>query len=87
VYNVLFSKDFSFVNQVVADNDIHSIVMSYLLHNCFNETADSLASSTGVKQPAIDRDNMERRKRELYKSSFVLLLNECLCNYVIICFD
>ena len=87
MYNVLFSKDFSFVNQVVADNDIHSIVMSYLLHNCFNETADSLASSTGVKQPAIDRDNMERRKRELYKSSFVLLLNECLCNYVIICFD
>jgi hypothetical protein len=63
---VLFSKDFSFVNQVVADNDIHSIVMSYLLHNCFNETADSLASSTGVKQPAIDRDNMERRKQIIH---------------------
>ncbi|CAD5311877.1 unnamed protein product [Arabidopsis thaliana] len=55
-----------FEHTVVADNDIHCIVMSYLLHNCFNETADSLASSTGVKQPAIDRDNMERRKQIIH---------------------
>uniref|UniRef100_A0A1J3EDA4 Glucose-induced degradation protein 8-like protein n=1 Tax=Noccaea caerulescens TaxID=107243 RepID=A0A1J3EDA4_NOCCA len=48
---------------VVNDADIQSIVMSYLLHNCFNETADSLASTTGIKQPAIDRENMERRKQ------------------------
>lgn len=54
------------------DNDIHSIVMSYLLHNCFNETADSLASSTGIKQPAIDRDSLESRKRE-YNFFFRLL--------------
>ncbi|CAA7026463.1 unnamed protein product [Microthlaspi erraticum] len=51
---------------VVNDNDIQSIVMSYLLHNCFNETADSLASSTGIKQPAIDRENMERRKQIIH---------------------
>lgn len=45
------------------DDEIQSIVMSYLLHNCFDETADSLASTTGIHQPAIDRDNMERRKQ------------------------
>uniref|UniRef100_A0A1J3GPB2 Glucose-induced degradation protein 8-like protein n=1 Tax=Noccaea caerulescens TaxID=107243 RepID=A0A1J3GPB2_NOCCA len=51
---------------VVNDADIQSIVMSYLLHNCFNETADSLASTTGIKQPAIDRENMERRKQIIH---------------------
>ncbi|ESQ36314.1 hypothetical protein EUTSA_v10008762mg [Eutrema salsugineum] len=55
-----------FEHIVVDDNDIHSIVMSYLLHNCFNETADSLASCTATKQPAIDRDNMERRKQIIH---------------------
>lgn len=72
-------KRIFFVNQVVDDNDIHSIVMSYLLHNCFNETADSLASCTGVKQPAIDRDNLERRKRE-FNYSFIDCL---LCDYML----
>lgn len=52
-----------FEHIVVKDEDIHSIVMSYLLHNCFDETADSLASTTGIHQPVIDRDNMERRKQ------------------------
>ncbi|XP_010457721.1 PREDICTED: glucose-induced degradation protein 8 homolog [Camelina sativa] len=56
-----------FEHSVVGDNDIHSIVMSYLLHNCFNETADSLASCTGgVKQPAGDRDNIQRRKQIIH---------------------
>ncbi|KAL0723868.1 hypothetical protein Bca4012_038467 [Brassica carinata] len=52
-----------FQHIVVRDGDIHSIVMSYLLHNCFNETADSLASTTGIKQPEVDRVNMETRKQ------------------------
>ncbi|CAN8311415.1 unnamed protein product [Cochlearia groenlandica] len=55
-----------FEHIVVNDNDVHSIVMSYLLHNCFNETAESLASSTGIKQPGVDRDNMERRKQIIH---------------------
>lgn len=58
-----------FETQVVKDDDIQSIVMSYLLHNCFDETADSLASTTGIHQPVIDCDNMERRKRESTKQS------------------
>ncbi|XP_023645256.1 uncharacterized protein LOC17898455 [Capsella rubella] len=55
-----------FEDIVVDDKDIHSIVMSYLLHNCFNETADSLASCTGVKQLAVDSDNIERRKQIIH---------------------
>ncbi|CAH8354388.1 unnamed protein product [Eruca vesicaria subsp. sativa] len=55
-----------FEHIVVKDSDIHSIVMSYLLHNCFGETADSLASTTGIKQPVIDRDNLQRRKQIMH---------------------
>ncbi|CAG7900196.1 hypothetical protein BRARA_H02975 [Brassica rapa] len=55
-----------FEHIVVKDNDIQSIVMSYLLHNCFDETADSLASTTGINQPVIDRDNLERRKQIMH---------------------
>ncbi|XP_010519102.1 PREDICTED: glucose-induced degradation protein 8 homolog isoform X2 [Tarenaya hassleriana] len=48
---------------VVHDSDIHNIVLSYLVHNCFNETADSLVSSTGLKQPENYLEGMDRRKR------------------------
>ncbi|CAN8295375.1 unnamed protein product [Cochlearia groenlandica] len=52
-----------FEHIVVGGNDIHSIVMSYLVHNCFNETAESLASYVGTNQPMIDHDNIETRKQ------------------------
>lgn len=65
------------------DNDIQSIVMSYLLHNCFDETADSLASTTGINQPVIDRDNLERRKRE-YKQTSRCLMNDMWLLHVLI---
>lgn len=47
----------------VNDNDIHSIVMSYLVHNCFKETADSFIASTGMKQPSEYLEDIENRKR------------------------
>ncbi|GLU04515.1 hypothetical protein SLE2022_216550 [Rubroshorea leprosula] len=47
----------------VNDNDIHSIVMSYLVHNCFKETVDSFIASTGMKQSSDYLDHMEKRKR------------------------
>ncbi|GLT57973.1 hypothetical protein SLA2020_309030 [Shorea laevis] len=47
----------------VNDNDIHSIVMSYLVHNCFKETLDSFIASTGLKQPSDCLEDMEKRKR------------------------
>ncbi|XP_050218455.1 uncharacterized protein LOC126669138 [Mercurialis annua] len=47
---------------VIKDNDIHSIVLSYLVHNCYKETVESFIASTGMKQPADCLDDMEKRK-------------------------
>ncbi|XP_015573517.1 glucose-induced degradation protein 8-B homolog isoform X2 [Ricinus communis] len=47
----------------IKDNDIHSIVLSYLVHNCYKETVESFIACTGMKQPADCLDDMEKRKR------------------------
>ncbi|KAK6938878.1 CTLH/CRA C-terminal to LisH motif domain [Dillenia turbinata] len=46
----------------VKDNDIHNIVLSYLVHNCFKDTVDSFITCTGMKQPTDRLDDMEKRK-------------------------
>ncbi|KAF8406485.1 hypothetical protein HHK36_008574 [Tetracentron sinense] len=48
---------------VINDNDIRNIVLSYLVHNCFKETAESFIACTGMKQPADYPVDMEKRKR------------------------
>ncbi|XP_015884908.2 uncharacterized protein LOC107420458 isoform X1 [Ziziphus jujuba] len=50
---------------VINDNDIHSIVLSYLVHNCYKETMESFISSAGMKQPTDYVEDMEKRKRIL----------------------
>lgn len=50
-------------NIVLNDNDIHNIVLSYLVHNCYKETVESFISSTGMKQPVNHFEDMEKRKR------------------------
>ncbi|KAM7273128.1 hypothetical protein ACFE04_027792 [Oxalis oulophora] len=50
----------------VNDNDIHNVVLSYLVHNCFNETVDSFVSCTGVKHPADHLHHLENRKRIIH---------------------
>lgn len=45
------------------DNDVRNIVLSYLVHNCFNETVDSFIACTGMKQPVDNLEGMEKRKR------------------------
>ncbi|KAK9947009.1 hypothetical protein M0R45_012446 [Rubus argutus] len=56
--------DPSHYNQVaINENDTHSVVLSYLVHNCYKETMESFVSSTGMKQPADCLEDMERRKR------------------------
>ncbi|KAG5543119.1 hypothetical protein RHGRI_016015 [Rhododendron griersonianum] len=50
-------------NIVVNDNDIHNVVLSYLVHNCYNETVESFISCTGMKQLANHLEDMEKRKR------------------------
>ncbi|XP_011083893.1 glucose-induced degradation protein 8 homolog [Sesamum indicum] len=44
-------------------NDIHKIVRSYLVHNCFKDTLESFIACTGVKQPVDHLEDMEKRKR------------------------
>ncbi|KAM6544347.1 hypothetical protein CsatB_008794 [Cannabis sativa] len=48
---------------VISENDIHNIVISYLVHNCHKETAESFIACTGMKQSANYIEDMEKRKR------------------------
>lgn len=48
---------------VLNDNDIHKIVISYLVHNCHKETAESFIACAGTKPSADYMEDMERRKR------------------------
>ncbi|KAF8024201.1 hypothetical protein BT93_F1408 [Corymbia citriodora subsp. variegata] len=47
----------------INEDDIHNVVLSYLVHNCFNETVESLTTCTGMKQPDGCLEDMEKRKR------------------------
>ncbi|CAL1355756.1 unnamed protein product [Linum trigynum] len=47
----------------INDSDVHSIVLSYLVHNCYRETVESFAASTGMNQPADYLDGIEKRKK------------------------
>ncbi|KOM51619.1 hypothetical protein LR48_Vigan09g027800 [Vigna angularis] len=47
----------------INDNDIHSVVLSYLIHNCYKESVESFITSTGTKQPADYLEDMDKRKR------------------------
>lgn len=47
----------------INDNDIRNVVLSYLIHNCFNETVESFVTCTGMNKPADYIEGMEKRKR------------------------
>ncbi|CAI9116829.1 OLC1v1018094C1 [Oldenlandia corymbosa var. corymbosa] len=53
-------------NLAVKESDIHNVVLSYLVHNCFNETVESFTSCTGMKQSADSLESMEQRKKILH---------------------
>ncbi|KAL5713364.1 hypothetical protein ACHQM5_015448 [Ranunculus cassubicifolius] len=46
----------------INDSDVRNIVLSYLVHNCFKETAESFITSTGMKQPSDYPVDMDKRK-------------------------
>ncbi|KAE9586738.1 putative transcription factor interactor and regulator LisH family [Lupinus albus] len=50
-------------NIAVNDNDVHNVVLSYLIHNCYNESVESFIACTGMKQQTDYLENMEKRKR------------------------
>ena len=50
--------------QVINDADVRKIVLSYLVHNCFKETAEAFVSSTGMKCNPDSLANLDTRKSE-----------------------
>ncbi|GAB2267698.1 hypothetical protein Dimus_002681 [Dionaea muscipula] len=47
---------------VVKENDIHNIILSYLVHNCFKDTVESFITSTGMQQAAGCLEEVNKRK-------------------------
>ncbi|KAK7382989.1 hypothetical protein VNO78_28654 [Psophocarpus tetragonolobus] len=52
--------------RAINENDVHNIILSYLIHNCYKESSESFIACTGMKQPADHLENMEKRKRILH---------------------
>lgn len=50
----------------IKDGDVYNIVLSYLVHSCYKETAESFITSTGMKQPDNYLEDMEQRKRIIH---------------------
>ncbi|KAK7291220.1 hypothetical protein RIF29_06182 [Crotalaria pallida] len=50
-------------NIAINEQDVQNIVLSYLIHNCYRESAESFIACTGMKQPEDYLENMEKRKR------------------------
>ncbi|CAH9099968.1 unnamed protein product [Cuscuta europaea] len=47
-----------------SERDVHNMIVSYLVHNCFKDTVESFVDSTGMKQHAsYCIEDMETRKR------------------------
>lgn len=49
-------------NVTVNDNDVRNIVLSYLVHNCFKETAEALLIGIGTQQSVDYLSDMDKRK-------------------------
>uniref|UniRef100_A0A1D1ZLR3 Protein C20orf11 n=1 Tax=Anthurium amnicola TaxID=1678845 RepID=A0A1D1ZLR3_9ARAE len=50
------------VMQAISDSDVCNVVLSYLVHSCFKETAETFIACSGMKQPAEYPADMEKRK-------------------------
>jgi hypothetical protein len=67
-YTIIFVKlqhatDINFsLLQSVSDNDVRNVVLSYLMHNCFKETAEAFLSSTGLNLPVDYSVDVDKRK-------------------------
>ncbi|TKY57668.1 Glucose-induced degradation protein 8-like [Spatholobus suberectus] len=47
----------------INEKDVHNIILSYLIHNCYKESSESFIACTGMKQPTDHLEIMEKRKR------------------------
>mgnify|MGYP007117657261 FL=1 len=60
--------------QVINDADVRKIVLSYLVHNCFKETAEAFVSSTGMKCNPDSLANLDTRKSEYLSFLFAFCI-------------
>ncbi|XP_024396244.1 uncharacterized protein [Physcomitrium patens] len=51
-----------FENVKVSDSEVRKIVLSYLVHNCFKETAESFIACSGMKRTADCSVDIDKRK-------------------------
>jgi hypothetical protein len=48
--------------QKVSDSEVRKIVLSYLVHNCFKETAETFIACSGMKRTADCSVDIDKRK-------------------------
>ena len=66
------------VGQQVSDSEVRKIVLSYLVHNCFKETAETFIACSGMKRTADCSVDIDKRKRMfLAKRIFSCLFRYC----------
>ncbi|GER26554.1 LisH and RanBPM domains containing protein [Striga asiatica] len=47
----------------VNNNDINKIILSYLVHNCYEDTLNAFIACTGEKHPVRNLEDLEKRKQ------------------------
>ncbi|CAA0821988.1 LisH and RanBPM domains containing protein [Striga hermonthica] len=53
----------------VNNNDINKIILSYLVHNCYEDTLNAFIACTGEKHPVSNMEDLEKRK-QIYHVAF-----------------
>jgi hypothetical protein len=60
--NLITFVNFCVVLQKINDNDVRKIVLSYLVHNCFKETAETFIQCTGMQLTPDYSVDIDKRK-------------------------
>ncbi|RDX94377.1 Glucose-induced degradation protein 8-like protein, partial [Mucuna pruriens] len=52
----------------INEKNVHDIILSYLIQNCYIESSESFIACTGMKRPANQLEIMEKRNRILHNA-------------------
>jgi len=73
IFLVLFCNLTCISLQDINTNVVNDIVLSYLIHNGYQKSAESFIACTEMKRPADQLENMEKRT-----SRFIILVFQCI---------
>lgn len=79
------SQDCCGIEQRICDNEVRKIVLSYLVHNCFKETAETFIGCSDMKRTADCAVDIDKRKRVFLASIYFLSLSYGFG--LLVCFD